>query len=904
MPELYLILQIAGAMLSLDLIILLFFRWDCIERKTLIVLFADIFIFNVVNVVSYLLPQEWIFNLGSYIYTALELIFIIGITVIIISMSEYSLPKKLIILESLYFIVLYLLLLTNEKHRLYFQKQNVLEVNGRQMMKETPGLFSYMFQFGFLSVLVALFVFALIVYMKRKDTVQKGRRAKMRLLVIGTVIPLVGSILYVTNSLEENTAASLSMLAEGVIVMFSLNKYHFLDVIQNARDVVVDTMSLALIIADEEFYYLDSNQYAKAIYPGLKELEEGSYLPEKMPEIYELFQERNTEELFIGERYYECQVSHERGMQGYALCIYDVTEQKKYTEQQEKMRQKAQQENEEKSLFLANASHEIRTHMNVILGMSEISLHRSANPAMEYVLKSIYSAGKGLLDMINGILDFSKMEAGKMELQEIPYSLEKILVDMANMVYAKLYQKPVKFSLEIGPMVPGQLIGDSSKIRIILTNLLGNAMKYTEEGNISLYVEGKDCTEGEVSLMFQVKDTGMGMKKEDAAHIFENYTQVGAYTKAREKGTGLGLAITKRMAELMDGTIAVESQVGKGTLFQVSVRQKCFGQEMLPSRKIHREDVRNYLRNENVVDKVTASYPGMAALVVDDMKANALVAAGILELYGIDSDIAGNAAEAFDMMKQKNYDVLFVDQLMPEMDGAAMAKQLRKEQDWDAVPMIALTGNRGAENERLLRSSGFDDVLEKPIDKGKLEGILTEYLGQRKERKAEIYRAYARELRQIGGCLEQQLQENLEKFVIYVHGIKGSSRNLGMLELGDFAERMEAAGRNGKKEEIQRELPSFLKLLKETEERVEKELRNLCPALPEQHCRKGEWDRDILMSLEEALDNFNLDKAEEIMKNLRKYTYEEREQNFLDSLQEDIENLDYEIAAEKIKSFA
>lgn len=902
MPELYLMLQIAGAMLALDLIILLFFRWDCIERKTLIVLFADIFIFNVINVLGYLLPEEWIFNLGNFAYTALEIVFIVGITVIIISMSECPLPKKLIALESLYFIVLYALLLTNDRHHLYFGRQNVMEVNGRQMIKETPGLFNYMFRFGFLSVVVALFIFALIVYVRRRSIVQRGKRVKMKLLVIGTVIPLFGSILYVTGLLEESAAASLSMLAEGVIVMFSLNKYHFLDVIQNARDVVVDTMRLALIIVDEEFYYLDSNQYAKMIYPGLKELEEGCYLPEKMPEIYGLFQEKQT--VSMGERHYECQVSHERGMQGYALCIYDVTEQKKYMEQLEKMRQKAEQENEEKSLFLANASHEIRTHMNVILGMSEISMHRSANPEMEYVLKSIYSAGKGLMDMINGILDFSKIEAGKMELQEAPYSLEKILMDMANMAYTKLYQKSVDFSLEIGQMVPDQLMGDGSKIRIILTNLLGNAMKYTEEGTISLTVEGRWKDDGEASLTFQVRDTGTGMKEEDAAHIFENYTQVGEYTKARAQGTGLGLAITKRMAELMDGTITVESQIGRGTVFQVTVRQKCFDAKILDSQKISRENVRNYLRNETLVDQVSASYPGMAVLVVDDMRANALVAAGILELYQIESDIAGSAAEAFAMMEQKSYDMLFVDQLMPEMDGAAMAKQFRKKQDWDAVPMIALTGNRGAENELLLKNSGFDEVLEKPIDKGKLGKILEEYLGQRRERKSEVYRAYVRELKQIGGCLEQQLQENQENFVIYVHGIKGSSKNLGMMELGNFAERMEMAGRNGETEEIQKELPAFLQLLKETEEKIEKELANLCPAGEKQSCQREECDRELLMDLVKALEDFHLDQAEEIMKNLLNYTYEEKEQSFLDSLQEDIENLDYEIAAEKIKSFA
>lgn len=907
MPELYLILQIAGAMLSLDLIILLFFRWDCMERKVLIVLFGDIFIFNVINVLSYMMPEGWIFTLGIYVYTALEAIFIIGITMIIISMSEYPLPRRLLIVESLYFAVLYVLLLTNYRHHLFFRTQTIEEINGRQIVMETPGIFKYMFRFGFLFVVLALFVFALVVYVKRQKEVQKGKRVKMKLLVIGTVIPLFGSILYVTGAMEESAAASLSMLAEGIIVMFSLNKYHFLDVIQSARDLVVDTMRLALIIVDEEFYYLDSNQYAKTIYPDLGELEEGCWLPGQMPDLYELFQGKQENGLSLGERQYECQVSevyHQGRMRGYALCIYDVTEQQKYMEQLKMLRQKAEQENEEKSLFLANASHEIRTPMNVILGMSEINLHKNTDPEMEYVLKSIYSAGKGLMNLINGILDFSKIEAGKMELQEAPYALEKILMDMANMVYTKLYQQPVKFSLEILGKVPVQLLGDSSKIRIILTNLLGNAMKYTEEGSICLQVEGREETEEEVSLVFRVKDTGTGMHQEEADHIFENYTQVGTYTEAREKGTGLGLAITKRMVELMEGTIGVESQIGKGTVFTVNVRQKPLGSQRLSEGRISREDVKHYLQNEMIVEQVNAAYPGMKVLVVDDMETNAVITAGTLKLYQIDSDIAGSAQEAFQKMEEKSYDMLLIDQIMPGMDGVTMVKQIQRKQDWDQVPMIALTANRGRKNEMLLKDSGFDEVLEKPIDKGKLEQILEIYLGQRRAKRAEVYSAYFRELDHIGGRLEQQLWENPENFVIHVHGIKGASRNIGMSQLGNFAEQMESDGREGRWEEVQKNLPEFLELLEETKEKIKKEIQNAPWTGRKSTGKKGSLEPEILRELSEAFENFDLEQAEQIMQKLWEYEYDPKEQKLLESLQEDMENLDYELAVEKIRAFA
>lgn len=907
MPELYLILQIAGAMLSLDLIILLFFRWDCMERKVLIVLFGDIFIFNVINVLSYMMPEEWVFTLGIYIYTALEMVFIVGITMIIISMSEYPLPRKLLLMESLYFAVLYVLLLTNHKHHLFFKTQTIKEINGRQIVLETPGVFKYMFRFGFLFVVLALFVFALVVYVKRQKEVQKGRRIKMKLLVIGTVIPLLGSILYVAGVLEESVAASLSMLAEGIIVMFSLNKYHFMDVIQSARDLVVDTMRLALIIIDEEFYYLDANQYAKKIYPELKELGEGSWLPDQMPDLYELFQKKQAERFSMGERQYECQASevyHQGKMRGYALCIYDVTEQQNYMEQLKGLHQKAEQENEEKSLFLANASHEIRTPMNVILGMSEINLHKNTDPEMEYVLKSIYSAGKGLMNLINGILDFSKIEAGKMELQKAPYILEEILMDMANMVYTKLYQQPVEFSLEILGKVPAQLLGDSSKIRIILTNLLGNAMKYTEEGSICLQVEGTKRAEQEVSLTFRVKDTGTGMHQEEADHIFENYTQVGTYTEAREKGTGLGLAITKRMVELMEGTIDVESQIGKGTVFTVSVSQPSFGSRMLSNGRISREDVKHYLQNETVVEAVTAAYPGMKVLVVDDMETNAVITAGTLKLYQIDSDVAGSAQEAFQKMEEKSYDMLLIDQIMPGIDGVTMVKQIQRKQDWDQVPMIALTANRGRRNEMLLKDSGFDEVLEKPIDKERLEQILEEYLGQRRAKRAEVYRAYFRELDHIGGQLEQQLLENPEHFVIHVHGIKGASRNIGMTQLGNFAEQMEVDGREGRWEEVQKNLPEFLNLLNETKEKIERDIGNAPFAGRKTMGKKSRLEPEALKELSEAFEKFDLEQAEQIMQKLWEYEYDLGEQEFLESLQEDLENLDYELAVEKIRSFA
>lgn len=906
MPELYLMVQIAGAMLALDLIISLFFRWDCIERKTLIVLFSNIFIFNVINVLGYMLPQERIFRLGSYVYMALEIVFIIGITVIILSMSEYPLPKWMLTVESIYFIVLYLLFLTNSRHHLFYKERSVSEINERQVVWETPGIFSYMFKGGFLFVVVALFLFTLISYLKKKNIVQKSECIKRRLLLIGAAIPLIGSVCYMANILEESAAASLSMLVEGIIVMFSLNKYHYLDVIQNARDMVVDTMKLALVIVDEAFYYLDSNQYAKKIYPRLEEVTEGSYLPEQIPEIYGLLQKEQTTDFSIGEKSYECQVSkicHEGKMRGYALCIYDVTEQRKYMNQLVELRQKAEKKNEEKSLFLANASHEIRTPMNVILGMSEISLHKEHDPEMEYVLKSIYNAGKGLLDMINGILDFSKIEAGKMELQEAPYSLEKLLMDMANIVYSKLYQQPVEFSLEIAEGVPRQLIGDSSKIRIVLTNLLGNAMKYTSEGRIGLHVEKEDMG-GEVCLRFRIEDTGTGMKKEDTKHIFENYTQVGEHVDTREKGTGLGLAITKKMVELMQGTIEVESQMGKGTVFIVTVRQKALGEKSISYGSVSREDVTDYLKHEMVVEKVSASYPGMKVLVVDDVETNARVSAGILELYQIESDIANSAKEAFWMLEKKNYDMIFLDQMMPVMDGVAMIEQLRRKQNWDQIPVIAVTANRGAANAALLKKSGFDGILEKPMDKKKLEQILSEYLGQRREKRAEIFRIYLRELDRMGSRLETQFQEDLSEFVISVHGIKGASRNVGMMELGDFAEKMEMAGRREEREEIREYLPEFRKLLEETRQKAESETKGWNPVKDSQKRQKGILKPEILRNLSDALGNFDLDQAEEIMGNLLEYEYTEAEQKFLEALQEDMENLDYEKAEEKINSFA
>lgn len=504
-----------------------------------------------------------------------------------------------------------------------------------------------------------------------------------------------------------------------------------------------------------------------------------------------------------------------------------------------------------KSDFLANMSHEIRTPINAVLGMNEMII-REDNRALDMAESdpmlvqealeniNVYAgdvkkAGHNLLAIVNDILDFSKIEAGRMELAEAPYQLSSLINDINNMIMFKAQDKGLVFNVEADPSLPDELSGDEVRVRQILTNLLNNAVKYTEKGSVILKLRGKKQDENTLILTIVVWDTGIGIKPEDKEQLFNKFERLEMDRNSTVEGTGLGLAITHNLIELMGGNIEVESEYGKGSIFTVNIPQKIVSGSILGDLQTRLKD--NAPGNRPYKESFRA--PDATILIVDDTRINLTVAVNLLKNTKMKIDTATSGEEAVNMASKTRYDVIFMDQRMPGMNGTEAFHKIRETENGASkdVPVICLTADAVIGAKERYLSEGFSDYLTKPIDNFALENMLMKYLPEEKvelvneeitevsedERSVEeefsvlrsvgiepraglkycqddvfFYKAllaeYAYgELEKAHNLQKSYEAENWHDYSIYVHSLKSSSKMIGASALSVRAAKLEAA---------------------------------------------------------------------------------------------------------------
>jgi CheY-like chemotaxis protein len=387
-------------------------------------------------------------------------------------------------------------------------------------------------------------------------------------------------------------------------------------------------------------------------------------------------------------------------------------------------RRKSDAENRQKSEFLATMSHEIRTPMNAILGITEIHLQdKTIRADIKEALSKIYNSGNLLLGIINDILDLSKIEAGKMELDLVKYNVASLINDVVQLNKIRYESKPVEFKLRVDETVPLLLLGDELRIKQILNNLLSNGFKYTEKGGVSLSVSVEYAARGvatHVTLVFTVNDTGQGMTAEQVRKMFDEYSRFNMAANRTTQGTGLGMTITQNLVGMMDGTISVESAPGKGTKVVVRLPQRNIGTAV--SGVVGRELAENLehfrMNSATQTEKAQLVYDPMPygkVLVVDDVETNLYVAKGLMAPYGLAIETALSGFVAVDKIKEgKVYDIVFMDHMMPKMDGIETTKLIRGL--GYKRPVIALTANALAGQAEMFMNNGFDGFISKPID--------------------------------------------------------------------------------------------------------------------------------------------------------------------------------------------
>ena len=388
--------------------------------------------------------------------------------------------------------------------------------------------------------------------------------------------------------------------------------------------------------------------------------------------------------------------------------------------------EKARAADQAKGNFLANMSHEIRTPMNAIYGMSEFILRDSTDEKAKKYAATIKSASKSLISIINDILDFSKIESGKMEIINEPFDVPSLLNDVITMIRIRLQDKPVELRLDIDQNLPRSHYGDETRLKQVLINILGNAVKFTRRGSICLRVRWEETDDENCEIRVDVKDTGIGIKEEDMENIFSNFTQVDTRKNRSVEGTGLGLAISKRLIELMGGRIWVESVYGAGTTFSfVRPSRVC---DWTPVGNI--EERMRELRTE--VYKTGLVTTGVRALLVDDNEMNLDVAEGVLEPYGIETVSANCGTAAIQAFEREKFDIIFMDHMMPGMDGVEAMQKIRTMQGGEEAIIIALTANALSGAAAEYKGLGFQDFLAKPIEPHEMDIILQKYLPEEK----------------------------------------------------------------------------------------------------------------------------------------------------------------------------
>lgn len=371
-------------------------------------------------------------------------------------------------------------------------------------------------------------------------------------------------------------------------------------------------------------------------------------------------------------------------------------------------------------------SHEIRTPINGILEMDSILIKECKDEHLLEYARDIQRASQTLLSIVNDILDISKIESGKMDILPVQYELFSVINDCYNMIFFKAQDKKLELELMIDPCIPSELFGDEVRIRQIINNLLSNAVKYTQEGTVTLAMDFQEREGAQIELIIQVKDMGIGIKKEDFEKLFESFQRLEEKRNRTIEGTGLGLNLTKRLIEVMGGTLTVESVYGEGSTFTARIPQEVRSSEQMG------DFMERYQRRMVPAGQRKDSLTALKAriLVVDDVEMNLKVVKGLLRETKIQIDTAMSGKECLERIQKQSYDMIFLDHMMPEMDGIETLRRMRQTEGYAdrAVPVIALTANAITGSKERYLNAGFHDYLSKPVREEALLGMLRKYL--------------------------------------------------------------------------------------------------------------------------------------------------------------------------------
>ncbi len=597
----------------------------------------------------------------------------------------------------------------------------------------------------------------------------------------------------------------------------------------------------------------------------------------------------------------------------------------------EAARQEALAANEAKGKFLAHMSHEIRTPINAVLGMDEMILREAKEQSIKEYAMDIHTAGQTLLSLVNDILDFSKIESGKMEIVPVEYDVSSLIHDLANMAIQRAADKKIRFEVEVDHETPSRLYGDDVRLRQVLTNILTNAVKYTHEGCVWLRVQSRK-RERMAVLRFEVEDTGIGIKEEDLPKLFAEFERIEEKRNRNIEGTGLGMSITTQLLTLLDSRLQVESVYGKGSKFYFELEQR-----IVDATPIGDFETRVHQLAENYSYSAGLFAPDAKVLVVDDNAMNRKVLRNLLKETQIQVAEAAGGRECLELVQKNYYDLIFLDHMMPEMDGVETLHHIKALSDYpcQGTPIVVLTANAVSGAKEKYLAEGFDDFLSKPIVPEKLEKMIRKMLPEELllktvsvSRTDEAERTdaaeelpvvdgldwnYARmhlpdrellqytvkefyaQIESAAAHLEQAYERLpepgvLEQYRIQVHAMKSLAATVGILPLSGVAKILEYAAKDDKLEVIR----SLTKVFLDEWRGYSRKLRGVFGI--ETEAKKEVTDYSVMRAFVEmvriGMQEMDIDQADQAMGQLQAYTYPEAMASNIQKLAKAVTNLD------------
>lgn len=726
-------------------------------------------------------------------------------------------------------------------------------------------------------------------------------------------------------------AAALAIFVLGLVMLVG----KMFDSQAIAYAAIIEKLKEPVILADSRYHFVECNERAYEVFPSLAGLRQGDEIAEPML----LFTLKNERVSDIISDYYimrpDVQKIVEHGeTTGYAVFLADLTEERKQLEESQQLKLEAEIANKAKSDFLAQMSHEIRTPINAVLGMNEMILRESKEDSVKKYAMDIKDSASSLLSIINEILDLAKIESGRMELIPANYALSSVLNDLYNMMNIRAKEKNLTLIFDIQEDIPSEYFGDDIRLRQILSNLLTNAVKYTQTGSVTLSIRGG--VKGTIAnLRFSVTDTGIGIREEDVDKMFEKFRRFDEARHRDIEGTGLGMNITMHLLRLMGSGLKVDSVYGEGSCFYFDLHQQVTNNEPLGdfSERVARQR-RNY-QWKNAYEA-----PQAHVLVVDDNNINRKVFMNLLKQTKMQIDEAGGGREALGMIAKTHYDLIFLDHMMPEMDGIETLHEMEKMDLGIAgnehTPVIMLTANAIVGAEEKYMQEGFSGFLTKPIITEKLDAVICKHLPEelivygsgKQDAPAETESQQtslqpleefdweaAMRILQDESMLMETLQdfaeflprmhdeldlymdtidakESLDHYRITVHSLKSSAATVGATLLSNLARLLEEAAVNGNMQRLRILHPVL-------QEEIGRHYERVCTLFPENTDTMIKDDNECwiyLAMLRGNLEQHELSASDMIVRELVKYSKGKPIQDVVSELKKQVDMLEFEEA--------